>query len=62
METAGASKTNVGAAEIDPVEMGSGVEIRRGVKMRIGKIGGLLESAAGEIDFAIEARARKRDV
>ena len=61
METAGGNKTNIGAGEIDPRGIGRGIEIWREVKTRIGKIGDPLERTAGEIGFAIEARARERN-
>jgi|GEM_PF-4763569 len=55
------NKTNIGAGEVDPVHIGRGIKIRRVVKARLGKIGGLLEGAAGEIGFAIEAGALERN-
>ncbi|HEV7910822.1 MAG TPA: hypothetical protein VGP28_07005 [Methylocella sp.] len=55
------NKTNMGAGEIDPGGIGRGLEIRRVLKTRSGKIGGLLESAAGENDYAIEPCTRERD-
>jgi len=55
--TSAATKTNIGACEIDPGKLGFDIEIRRAVKTRIGKIGITIESAAGEIGFVIEARA-----
>jgi hypothetical protein len=52
----------MGAGEIDQGILGRGIENRRGVKTRIGKIGVSLEGATGENGFAIEARARKRNI
>jgi hypothetical protein len=59
METEGVAKTNMGAREFDPRVLVCGTEIRRRVKTRAGKIGGLPEGPAGENGLAIEiARAR----
>jgi hypothetical protein len=51
----------MGAAEIDPGGIGHGIEIRRVIKTRIGKIGGPFKGAAGENGFAIEAHIRERN-
>jgi hypothetical protein len=61
MEFTWRNKTNMGTGEIDPGETGRGFENRRVVKTRIAKIGVTLESAAGEIGLAIEARACERN-
>jgi len=53
------NKTNMGAGEIDPGGIGHGIEIRRVIKTRIGKIGISFESADGENGFVIEARVRE---
>ena len=45
---AGGNKTNIGAGKIDPGGIGRGIEIRRVTKARLGKFGGLLESAPGK--------------
>jgi len=49
----------MGAGEIDPGGIGHGIEIRRVIKTRIGKIGISFESADGENGFVIEARVRE---
>jgi hypothetical protein len=61
MEFTGKRKTNMCTGEIDPRNIGRGIEIRRGVKMRTDKIGGSLERAAREIGLANETRVRKRN-
>jgi hypothetical protein len=60
-QAAGRNKTNIGACEIDAGVLGRGIEIWRIMKARLGKIGGPLEGAAGEIGLAIEARALERN-
>jgi hypothetical protein len=61
MTTAGASKANMSAGEIDPGNAAAPFEIRRGIKARIGEIGGLLERSAGENGYTIKPPNRARE-
>jgi hypothetical protein len=54
-------KANMSAGEIDPGGIVYGVEIRRVIKTRVGKIGISFEIATGENGFAIKTRVRKRN-
>lgn len=59
-EAAGGNKTDMDAAEIDSGGTGRGIEVRRRVKTRIGKICGIVERAAREIGSVVEARVRTK--